>query len=159
MYRNEEGGGGRRDGDETTKPKTILKITRLVYQLAGTPNFIEDLVSKHNLRPTQICEKFLEEQAQKVTEIDPTFYRTPAMTEGEWKMAGYELRHLYTQGFHQRICSRNGFHNADSECGCQLCKRPPIRMHTKNFTNLTLCKGQIGNHISQTLYTLCLIPL
>ena len=72
--------------------------TRLVYQLAGTPNFIEDLVSKHNLRPTQICEKFLEEQAQKVTEIDPGFYRTPVMTEGEWKTAGYELRHLYTRG-------------------------------------------------------------
>ena len=59
--------------------------TRLVYQLAGTPNFIEDLISKHNLRPTQTCEEFLEKQAQKVTEIDPAFYQTPAMTEGEWK--------------------------------------------------------------------------
>ena len=120
--------------------------TRLVYQLAGIPNFVEDLISKHNLRPTQICEKFLEEQAQKVTEIEPAFYRTPAMTEGEWQTAGYELRHLYTQGqytdstnvYAAELASTTLTVNVFVNSETTMHTIPPIRMNTNNFTNLTL---------------------
>ena len=115
---------------------------RLVYKLVGTSNFIDDLMSAHNLAPTQASRKFMEEHRQKAAEIDPAFYHTPAMTEEEWKTANYELRHLYTRGaihgFHHRVCNRKGFHNADSECVCELCNRPCTQYHLFVCTQRTL---------------------
>ncbi|KAJ4428314.1 hypothetical protein ANN_24333 [Periplaneta americana] len=60
--------------------------------------------------------KFFDERRQKTAEIDPAFFRTPAMNYEEWKAANFELRHHYTRGanhgFHYRICTRKGFHQA-----------------------------------------------
>ncbi|KAJ4450619.1 hypothetical protein ANN_02047 [Periplaneta americana] len=39
---------------------------------------------------SKVCEKFLQERTQKAAEIDPVFYRSPAMKLEEWKSAGYE---------------------------------------------------------------------
>ncbi|KAJ4448608.1 hypothetical protein ANN_28376 [Periplaneta americana] len=70
--------------------------TRLVYQLAGTTSFIEDLMATYYLTPTPASTKFFDERRQKAAEIDPAFFRTPAMNNEEWKAANFELRHHYT---------------------------------------------------------------
>ncbi|KAJ4430522.1 hypothetical protein ANN_19118 [Periplaneta americana] len=82
-------------------------------------------MATYNLTPTPASIKFFDERRQKTAEIDPEFFRTPAMNNEEWKAANFELRHHYTRGaihgFHYRICTRKGFHQVTSDCACVIC--------------------------------------
>ncbi|KAJ4434113.1 hypothetical protein ANN_16433 [Periplaneta americana] len=54
-------------------------------------------MATYNLTPTPASTKFFDERRQKAAEIDPAFFRTPAMDNEQCKAANFELRPI-TQG-------------------------------------------------------------
>lgn len=101
---------------------------RLVYPLAGTSTFIEDIVNRFQLAITPSLVSFRENFDRKMREIPREFYTTPAMTSVNWMgPLNQKLRHLMTRyaihGFHYKLCERTHFHTPDTECVCRLCGR------------------------------------
>ena len=98
---------------------------RLVYVLAGTVPFVEDLVRQFDLKVTPALTEFRENFSRKMRDVPRAFYETPAMTDNRWKEPLQELRHLVTRqavhGFHHKLCLRTGFHEPSPECFCAFC--------------------------------------
>ena len=70
---------------------------RLVYALAGTEPFIEDLVTQFNLSTTPALEKFRRDFSIKMREIPMEFYTSQAMTDDSWKGPLETQRQLITR--------------------------------------------------------------
>lgn len=130
--------------------KRVLKVhrlspNRLVYLIAGTPLFIEDLQRRYNLPRTRAFQEYLEEWEGKLAEVHPLFFQTQAMTSDAWKRANNDKRHLVTRfavhGFHHEICTRDGFHEISPECLCKLC-------HTQcDHYHLMQCTRPVSLHL------------
>jgi hypothetical protein len=110
--------------------------SRFAYALADTSSFIEDLRWKYSLPETESYNKFLNNQAFKMAEINPDFYDTPAMTDGNWKSACFENRNVFTRyschGYHYVLCTNKNYHSSASDtCKCTKCNQ---KMDTYHFT-------------------------
>ena len=106
---------------------------RLVYALAGTGPFVEDLVDQFNLGTTLALTEFRETFSKKMREVSQEFYQTAAMTDERWKGPLQDLRHLITRlathGFHHELCTRRDFHAASDLCVCRYCDQPCPQYH------------------------------
>lgn len=109
------------------KALCVSKFTqnRLVYLLVDSECFIADLIKTRGLTSTPASDRFLTEREEKAADVEPDFFRTPAMTSDQWKTTNFELRHLFTRtavhGFHHRICRLRGRHDISQQCQCILC--------------------------------------
>jgi Reverse transcriptase (RNA-dependent DNA polymerase) len=128
---------------ETVKSRFLKKAlclskfnkSRLVYELADTGSFIEELRLKYSLPETESYIKFINNRLFKISEIDLKFYDTPAMTDPTWKRACFEDRHIFTRfachGYHYVLCcsalnarknQKKDYHaSARPSCKCSKC--------------------------------------
>ncbi|KAJ4435407.1 hypothetical protein ANN_18022 [Periplaneta americana] len=108
-------------------------LSRLVYELAKQPFYIEDLRHQLLLPSTAHYNTTLMELKEKKRHIWSDFYSTDAMSTTEWMQGGYDLRHIMTRlavhGFHYMICQNKKFHQPDAECMCELCSELCDRYH------------------------------
>lgn len=113
--------------------------SRLAYELAREPFFIEDLRMK--LPSTDSSNKLLQEREKKRREIWMEFYATTAMTNRSWTEANQDLRHLVNSmavhGYHHKICKNKCFHDPEENCVCEMCEQPCDRYH------ITTCKKRV----------------
>jgi hypothetical protein len=113
-------------------------LNRIAYQIADTPSFIEDLVKTHSLPATAAYREFLAEQELKLAELDPDFYKTPALTCDQWKAPQMSKRHIYCRtsahGFHHKFCRRQDYHLANTDCLCRLCDQHCAQYHFMECT-------------------------
>jgi hypothetical protein len=111
---------------------------RIVYTIAGTATFAEDIVKKFELPQTESYKMFLENQENKLAEIDPKIYGTPALVEDNWKSSLQENRHVHTRfalhGYHHIYCDTRQFHEVDDLCRCRLCHQKCDRYHLQICT-------------------------
>lgn len=107
--------------------------SRLVYELAREPFYIEELRLKLLLPATEAYKDLLQELHEKKGEIWEKFYVTDAMTSREWTEGGYELRHTVTRlavhGFHHKLCNTKSFHDPGPQCICARCGEQCARYH------------------------------
>ena len=117
--------------------------SRLVYELAREPFFIEDL--RMMLPSTDSSNRLLQEREKKRREIWLDFYTTEAMTNRSWTNTNQDLRHLVNSiavhGYHHKICKIKSFHDPGSNCACELCDQPCDRYHVTN------CKKRVKSLI------------
>lgn len=119
----------------------ISKYTksRLAYELAREPFFIEDL--RMRLPSTDNSKKLLHEREKKRRDIWLDFYTTEAMTNRSWTDANQDLRHLVNSiavhGYHHKICKTKCFHEPGNNCVCELREQPCDRYH------VTKCKKRM----------------
>jgi hypothetical protein len=74
-----------------------------------------------------------------LTEINPQFFETPAMTNPCWKNVNFEKRHAFTRyschGFHHLLCNNPNFHAiALDNCECKFCNEKIGQYHLFNCT-------------------------
>jgi len=114
----------------------VSSRNRLVYLMAGTSMFVEDLQRRFSLDETPAFKLFIEEAEIKMATIEPEFFGTQAMVSDDWKGVRFTNRHLITRfashGFHYVICSRMGFHEVSEECICVYCNHPAPKYHLMN---------------------------
>ena len=100
----------------------------LVYLTTDSCLFIEDLLARFYLPKTTAFQEFLKNAEIKMSEVDPTFFTSAAMTSLEWRGLGQPNRHLITRfsthGFHYAICTKSSFHEPEEGCRCRFCDRP-----------------------------------
>jgi hypothetical protein len=111
--------------------KRVLSVSkysrnRLVYQLCDCQYFVTFLKTQFNLCSTPAYESFIIECNNKVAEIDPCFYQTPAFLNQSWKKPHFNKRHTFTRysmhGFHHLICVTERYHEFNQlACKCKLC--------------------------------------
>ena len=99
---------------------------RLVYLLASTPLFIEELRYQHSLPETPAYHAFIRSHEDKMASIDAEFYLTKAMNNSEWKDVSRTNRHIVTRyavhGFHNILCRTEGYHEPNDTCICKYCE-------------------------------------
>lgn len=128
---------------EAVKAKYLKKVlcvskytpSRLTYELAREPFYLEELRLQLQLPSTQAYDETMTDLQEKRLEIWSDFYTTDAMTTREWMAAGYELRHTMTRfavhGFHHRLCRTKTFHLPAEDCVCELCLKSCDRYHAR----------------------------
>ena len=99
---------------------------RLVYLLADTPLFVEDLKTRFNLPATTAYDEFIKNWEIKMASIDPEFFMVGAMKDDHtWKKVARTNRHTITRftvhGFHHVLCSTTGYHEPQPSCICSRC--------------------------------------
>ena len=98
---------------------------RLVYLISEAPLFVEDLLRRFNLPRTAAYEEHILEWEEKMADVDTDFFNTRAFLTNGWKEPCHEHRHIILRfamhGFHHKICSTQGFHEANERCLCRLC--------------------------------------
>lgn len=98
---------------------------RLVYQLCNTELLCDQLKKRSNLQETRAYVEHRRKSEEKMADIDPDFYRTPAMTTERWKDAHQRNRHRLTRGavhgFHHAICRARDSQGGTELCICTLC--------------------------------------
>jgi hypothetical protein len=113
--------------------------SRLAFQIAGVPSFIEELRATYALSDTVAYQTFQLQQEVKMAEIDPDFYISPAMIGDGWKNSMSTDRHIICRksahGFHHRFCARREYHTADERCLCRQCGLPCTQYHYNRCTN------------------------
>jgi len=96
--------------------------SRYTYILSGTSLFVADLMKSFKLSETESFKAFEESQEQKLADIDPGIFVSPAMTSEGWKQAN---RHIVTRfavhGFHHLLCTNVNFHDPSHNCICKYC--------------------------------------
>lgn len=122
---------------------------RFAFLLANSPLFIEDLVRRYKLPPTEAYTEWIRTWETKFDEVDPQIFSTAAFKTDGWKGPGRECRHLVTRfavhGFHHRLCSTEGYHEASELCRCSRCSAPCPRYHAAECTlvgSLSQLEGQ-----------------
>ena len=124
---------------------------RLVYLLADTPLFIEDLQRQFALPRTAAFDTFLQQWETKMAEVRPEFFTTGAMRDSAWKGVNRTNRHIVTRfavhGFHHLLCSTRGFHLPDDTCVCRKCN-----------SQCDIYHGQVCPEI-ESITTLSRVPL
>lgn len=126
------------------KALALSKYTpsRLTYELAREPYFIEELRQQLLLPSTESYQNLIQELKCKKEEIWTEFYSTDAMLCSKWKSANYDLRHTMTRyathGFHHKICSNQKFHQPDINCMCKLCFKHCDRYHAQQCKMRTM---------------------
>lgn len=122
----------------------ISTRNRLVYWLAGTSLFVEDIRRVFRLPETEEYKAFISESEQKRADIDPRFLETPAMTTMMWKGPNRSNRHVITReavhGFHHSVCIVDSFHDPSEECRCKLCGAQCHRYHAR----VCICIKSLG---------------
>jgi hypothetical protein len=116
--------------------------SRLVYALANTIFFVEEIREKFKLPETPNFKLFRELQYSKLATINDNFLNTKAFKSEDWKGPQYDKRHLYTRfavhGFHYHICENKEYHEALDSCICSLCKERCTQYHLEDCTKRLL---------------------
>lgn len=98
---------------------------RLVYKMADTPLFTEELQRRFDLVHTEPFRKHLEAWTEKLNRIPGRFWETPALKSRGWTGPMYKQRQRVTRGsihgYHHLICTRDRYHDTDDSCTCKLC--------------------------------------
>ena len=114
---------------------------RLVYLLADTELFIEQIKTQFGLPETPAYLEFISSYEEKMAQIDPEFYTTGAMTQSEWKGTGRTNRHIILRfsvhGFHHILCRTDAFHEPCDACVCKCCDLNCARYHGRECRQLT----------------------
>ena len=119
---------------ESVKSRFLKKVmrlhykskSRLVYQLAETDYFVNELMASYSQPETEMSKLFNVQMYNKNKEIEPMFYDTPAMQNPSWKQMNCADRHMFTRhsvhGFHYLLCTNKSFHqSATKDCECEKC--------------------------------------
>ena len=105
----------------------------LVYLLAASNRLVEDLKDHLQLPETPAFLDFRRECRQKLLDIGPEFFETPAMLSDAWKGSQRPTRHLVTRaavhGFHHMLCETSSFHEPEANCRCKFCRAICGRYH------------------------------
>ncbi|PSN47824.1 hypothetical protein C0J52_16432 [Blattella germanica] len=124
--------------------------SRLVYVLARETFLVEDLRTNLILPNTSATETLLRTLKEKRNDICPEFYGTGAMIDRSWTRENFEMRHVLTRlavhGFDHLICNNTAYHDPDTTCECQLCKRKCDRYHIELCTKRTRSISDNANH-------------
>ena len=100
---------------------------RHVILMCGLPLLTEKLVSDGKVPCTRAYQDYIEAKLDKLCDVDPEFFLTPAMCQKDWKKSCAEKRHLITRfschGFHHKLCSKLTRHDRSYDCICKFCKR------------------------------------
>ena len=113
----------------------VSKLTpsRLTYELAQEPFFIEELRWRLQLPSTKAEAEFIRSRWKKRDEITQEFYATDAMLDRSWMQPNSNMRSALTRlavhGFHHKLCKRQGFHEPTEQCKCVLCDKLCERYH------------------------------
>jgi hypothetical protein len=98
---------------------------RLVYLLADTASFIEDLMTIYNLEHTAASIEFKRRLELKFAEVNEDFLHTLAMRNDSWKSPMYQQRHSICRaavhGFHDKYCHIPHCHSETPACTCKFC--------------------------------------
>lgn len=121
---------------------------RIMYLICDTPTYINTLRRKYNLSATHSYTKYSEDLCEKMQDINPEIFETPALTQQMWKDCLQTDRHIITRhavhGYHHHICTRQTFHNADEHCTCKLCGQHATQYHLLQCTRKTLTLRAYG---------------
>ena len=106
---------------------------RLVYLLSDTPLFMEDLRRSLRLEETPAYKDFIVTQENKMADIDPAFWSTPAMTNNSWRESNRPHRQVVTRfsihGYHHVLCTTEGCYSPSVHCRCRFCGLPCPMYH------------------------------
>lgn len=106
---------------------------RLVLLLTDGSLFTEDLKRQFKLPVTAAFEAHIQSWESKLSEVDPQFFMTGAMKNNIWKGPGRTNRHVVTRyavnGFHLKLCTSEGHHQASEECVCSRCGQQCLTYH------------------------------
>lgn len=125
--------------------KRCLKLhsstrNRLVYLMADTPLFTEELKKRFKLPSTDAFDSYIRDWEQKFAEMDPEFFQTGAMKNSEWKGPQRENRHVITRyaahGFHHLMCTLDGHHTPNELCVCKKCNESCDTYHATRCRNV-----------------------
>lgn len=126
---------------ERVKPAFLKRVlgmhstarNRLVYLLTGTSLFVADLRQTFSLEETEEFKSFVRLQEEKMAELDPDIFTTPAMTNDAWKGRNRPNRHVVVRfsvhGYHHHLCRVEGFHDPGDGCQCKYCSSECPRYH------------------------------
>ena len=113
---------------------------RVILLICDTPTYTNILRAKYDLPRTDAYQEYIRELNEK--HVDPELYDVPAMNQNRWKECKLTERHIITRhaahGFHHHICTRNGYHEADAQCICQMCGQHASQYHILNCPLRTL---------------------
>ena len=106
---------------------------RLVYLLADTPLFIEELRHRFDLPTTPSFKEVLSTWEAKFADIDADFLNSGAMRSQTWKEGNRSNRHVVTRyavhGYHHKLCATLGYHEPRDSCRCLRCNQLCNRYH------------------------------
>jgi hypothetical protein len=126
------------DKIKTTYLKRALGVSkfakkRLVYLLADTTSFIEDLMSIYNLEHTAASIEFKRRLELKFAEVNNDFVHTIAMRDNSWKTHTCLQRHSMCRaavhGFHAKYCHIPRCHAETPACTCKFCSSHCSQYH------------------------------
>lgn len=117
---------------------------RLVYLLVEANTFIEDLVQTYGLRHTPAYDEFLRAHREKIDEVDPAFFETPAMKDTAWREPNRANRHIIVKfslhGYHHAVCVMEHYHEPEETCTCRFCGKLCGRYHAADCTSFRSLK-------------------
>ena len=103
---------------------------RLVALLCDVPYLTEELASKLSITPAY--RNYLTLVEDKLSDLDPDVFLSPAILQCEWKKAMYEKRHLVTRvsvhGFHHKLCVNEHWHERGNDCICRFCRESAVNL-------------------------------
>lgn len=126
---------------ERVKPAFLKRVlgvhstarNRLVYLLTETSLFVNDIRRTFGLQETDAFKAFIRLQEDKMAELDPDIFTTPAMTNDAWKERNRSNRHVVVRfsvhGYHHRLCRTEGFHDPRPDCICKFCSSECPKYH------------------------------
>ena len=96
---------------------------RLVFYLCDVEHL--SLVCAQKYGRTPAFDEYVARLEDKLADVDPEFFSTPAYTQSVWKQPMYEKRHLATRasthGFHFKLCTNTRSHDRSPSCICRFC--------------------------------------
>ena len=96
---------------------------RLVVIFAGFTLLTEELSQKLGI--TDAYSQHIQTIERKLSDVDVNIFRTPALTQNNWRNSNAKKRHLVIRasvhGFHFKLCASNKCFERNENCLCRFC--------------------------------------
>jgi hypothetical protein len=126
------------DGVQMCFLKRVLGVSkytrsRLVTLLTGVTHTTQSLALTFDLPVTPAYRAYLDENQQKLAEVDQAFFSTSAMLDRGWARPLSTVRSTLCRfaihGFHHQFCTMETFHEPSPSCTCRHCGAVCQRYH------------------------------
>ena len=111
--------------------KKVLGVSRttrnrlVIIMCADLPLLTERLIRNGRVPVTPNYLAYRDNLEEKLSDVSPDFFTSPAMTQEQWKRSNYKKRHLVCRvsvhGFHYKVCDGPPFHEPADTCVCTFC--------------------------------------
>ena len=96
---------------------------RLIIIFAGFTMLTEELA--HKFGSTVTYNEYIESIERKLSDVDANIFRTPALTQDDWRKSNAKKRHLVLRasvhGFHFKLCTKSKCFERSENCVCRYC--------------------------------------